>query len=201
MRFKKFTEFITESSTGSGKYRIFCDLDGVLVDFDRGFMELPSNSEKLTPKEYEEKHGKDSIWPMIDSLGESFWTNLQWMKDGRELWDYLKQYDPIILSAPSRHPGCITGKTKWVNTHLGIEQEPVMDPANFTEDTRFVLANHKHDYVKPAEELLDKHPVLIDDFSKKLEKWTSAGGIGILHNDATDTIRVVEEMMGPESTD
>jgi len=198
---KKFTEFIAESSESSGKYRLFCDLDGVLVDFDRGFIALPNNKEGLTPKEYEAKHGKDSIWPMIDALGESFWTNLQWMKDGRELWDYIKQYDPIILSAPSRHPGCFTGKSKWVKQHLGIDQDPVTDPNNFSAETRFILANHKHDYVKPAEDLLKKHPVLIDDFSKKLEKWTKAGGTGILHNDATDTIRVVEEMMNSEAND
>lgn len=175
-------------------YRLFCDLDGVLVDFDRGFKDLPDNPERLGPKEYEKLHGKDSIWPMIDKLGEAFWENLQWMKDGRELWDYIKRFDPIILSAPSRHPGCFTGKAKWVKRNLGIDQDPVTDPENFTESTRFILANHKHHYVDPAKSLLDKEPILIDDFSKKLEKWTNAGGIGILHNDATDTIRVIEEL-------
>jgi FMN phosphatase YigB (HAD superfamily) len=194
---KNFESFILNEGKQQD-YRIFCDLDGVLVDFDRGFMELPDNTEKLTPKEYERKNGKDSIWPMIDKLGEDFWTNLSWMKDGRELWDYLKRFDPIILSAPSQNPECITGKTNWVQSNLGIDQSPVRDPKDFTEETRFILANHKHDYVEPAKRLLSREPVLIDDFIKKLEKWSAAGGIGILHNDATDTIRVVEELVADE---
>jgi hypothetical protein len=192
---KSFTQFVNEEK--SIDFRIFCDLDGVLVDFNRGFIELASNTEKLSPKAYEKEHGKDSLWPLIDELGESFWENLQWMKDGRELWDYLKQYDPIILSSPSKHPGCFTGKAKWVKLHLGIDQDPVTDPQNFTKDTRFILANRKHDYVEPAKTLFKKEPLLIDDFNKKLEKWTNAGGIGVLHNDSTDTIRVVEEILGP----
>lgn len=182
-------------------FRIFCDLDGVLVDFDRGFLDLPKNTERLTPKEYEKAHGKDAIWPLIDELGESFWANLQWMKDGRELWDYIKRYDPIILSSPSKNPECFTGKAIWVKQNLQIDQDPVTDPADFTKDTRFILANHKHEYVGPAKNLLNKQPVLIDDFSRKLEKWTKAGGIGILHNDSTDTIRVLEEMIGPVEED
>jgi hypothetical protein len=190
---KKFNDFLNEGK--EMEYRVFCDLDGVLVDFDRGFMDLEGNTEKLTPKEYEKANGKNSIWPLIDNLGEDFWAGLQWMKDGRELWDYLKQYDPIILSAPSRHPGCLTGKAKWVKNNLGIDQEPVMNPADFNETTRFILANHKHDYVEPAKTLLKKEPVLIDDFIKKLEKWSMAGGVGILHNDATDSIRVMEDLM------
>ena len=191
---KSFTQFVNEDKAND--FRIFCDLDGVLVDFDRGFIDLPKNTEKLTPKQYEKAHGKDAIWPMIDELGESFWENLQWMKDGRELWDYLKRYDPIILSSPSKHPGCFTGKAKWVKRNLGIDQDPVTDPANFTENTRFILANHKHQYVEPAKRLLKKEPVLVDDFDRKLEKWTKAGGIGIMHNDSTDSIRVLEELIG-----
>ena len=193
MVFKKFDEFLLEKRGGS--YRLFCDLDGVLVDFDKGFIDLGENTEKLSPKEYEAKHGKDAIWPIIDKLGESFWENLDWMKDGRELWDYIKQYDPIILSSPSRHPGCFSGKAKWVHRNLGIDQEPVTKPEDFTKKTRFILASHKHEYVKPAQELLSKEPILIDDFMKKLDKWSKAGGIGILHNDATDTIRVMEDIM------
>jgi phenylalanyl-tRNA synthetase alpha subunit len=40
-----------------------------------------------------------------------------------------------------------------------------------------------------------KNDILIDDFKNKLNKWVEAGGTGILHNDATDTIRVMEEIM------
>lgn len=192
---KSFTQFVNENR--SSDFKIFCDLDGVLVDFDRGFIDIPKNTQRLTPKQYEKTHGKDAIWPIIDELGESFWTNLQWMKDGRELWDYLKSYEPVILSSPSKHPGCFTGKANWVSRNLKIDQEPITDPADLTESTRFILANHKHAYVDPAKTVFGNQPVLIDDFERKLKKWTKAGGIGILHNDSTDTIRVLEELLGP----
>jgi hypothetical protein len=191
--FKKFDQFLLERR--GGDFRIFCDLDGVLVDFIRGFKEIPANSKSQSPADYEKAHGKGSIWPMINALGESFWANLDWTEDGRELWDYLKQYDPIILSSPSRHPGCLTGKAKWVHRNLGIDQDPVLNPTDFTKDTRLILSNHKHDYVEPCKNLLGKQPILIDDFDKKLKMWTDSGGIGVLHNDSTDTIRVVEDIM------
>ena len=105
---KKFSQFITERRGGSRQ--IFCDLDGVLVDFDRGFKELEANTENLSPKEYEKKHGENSIWQLIDAEGVSFWENLPWMQDGRELWDYLSQYEPVILSSPSRNKSSIIGK-------------------------------------------------------------------------------------------
>jgi phosphoglycolate phosphatase-like HAD superfamily hydrolase len=187
--FKSFEQFVNESSTEQSKFRIFCDLDGVLVDFDRGFLELPGNPEKLTTKEYEEKHGLNSIWTIIEQGGEDYWINLKWTKDGRELWDYLKRYDPIILSSPSRSQTSITGKTKWVAQNLNIDQEPITQPEDLQPDSRLVLYTDKYKFAKT------ENDILIDDTEKKLTDWTEAGGTGILHNDATDTIRVVEELM------
>jgi phosphoglycolate phosphatase-like HAD superfamily hydrolase len=187
--FKSFEQFVNESSTEQSKFRIFCDLDGVLVDFDRGFLELPGNPEQLTTKEYEEKHGRNSIWTIIEQGGEDYWINLKWTKDGRELWDYLKRYDPIILSSPSLSQTSITGKTKWVAQNLNIDQEPITQPEDLQPDSRLVLYTDKYKFAKT------ENDILIDDTEKKLTDWTEAGGTGILHNDATDTIRVVEELM------
>jgi len=184
---KKFDQFIFEKR--GGKYTIFCDLDGVLVDFNRGFMEIPENPEKLSPHAYEKLHGKNSIWPILDKLGEDFWSDLPWTQDGRELWDYLKQYDPIILSAPSRSPECLAGKTKWIKLHLHIDEEPVTKPEDFTSKTRIILDQDKWKYAR------NEFDILIDDFDTKLNKWTDAGGTGILHNDSTDSIRVLEGIM------
>lgn len=190
---KPFDQFVNEDLTS--KKIIFCDLDGVLVDFNKGFSEITENTEHLTPKEYEKKHGKNSIWPLLNKLGESFWANLHWTHDGRELWDYIKRYKPIILSAPSKSPACYVGKTTWVKNNLHINQEAVTDPSEFTKKTRFILANHKHEYVEPAKRIFNGEPILIDDYNKKLERWTKAGGTGVLHNDSTDSIRVLEEIL------
>jgi hypothetical protein len=169
--------------------RIFCDLDGVLVDFNRGFAELPENTEKLSPGEYEEEHGKNSIWPLIDKYGEEYWSELYWKGDGRELWDYLEEYKPAILSSPSRNPLSISGKAKWVKLNLRINDKPVTKLADYTGDNRLIIMQQKHLFAKSAND------ILIDDTQSKIDKWTEAGGTGILHNDSTDTIKVLEKIL------
>ncbi len=180
--FKLFLE--SESSV-----RIFCDLDGVLVDFDRGFADLSENTNKLSPGEYEEEHGKNSIWPLIDKHGSEYWSDLYWKGDGRELWDYLEEYKPTILSSPSRSRNSIIGKTKWVNLNLRIKEEPVTKLSDYDGTNRLILMQQKHLFAKSATD------ILIDDTSAKIDKWTEAGGTGILHNDATDTIKVLEQIL------
>jgi len=169
--------------------RIFCDLDGVLVDFDRGFIELPENSDNLSPGEYEEKNGKNSIWPLIDKHGDEYWSELYWKGDGRELWDYLEEYKPSIISSPSRNLASIRGKVKWVKLNLRINEEPITKLEDYTGSNRLILMQQKHLFVKSAND------ILIDDTQSKIDKWTEAGGTGILHNDATDTIKVLEKIL------
>ena len=40
---------------GTGEYEIYCDMDGVLCDFDKRFMEF---SNGMPPGKYESKFGK-----------------------------------------------------------------------------------------------------------------------------------------------
>jgi hypothetical protein len=173
----------------AGAVRIFCDLDGVLVDFDRGFAELPENAEGLLPSEFEEQNGKNSIWPILDKHGSEYWSELYWKSDGRELWDYLEEYKPTILSSPSRSTDSILGKTKWVKLNLKINDKPVTKKADYTGNERLILMQQKHLFATGPKD------ILIDDTQSKIDKWTEAGGTGILHNDATDTIKVLEKIL------
>lgn len=190
-----FSQFIKESLNEEGQTRIFCDMDGVLTDFDRGFKRLKANHpEHLTPDEYEKKHGEHSIWPLIDAREEKFWVRLPWMKDGRELWDYLKRYSPIVLSAPSRSKHSVDGKMKWIKVNLGINQsEPTRSINDMDPDSRIILANDKAQFVK------SKNDILIDDRQPNIDKWVAAGGTAIHHDDATDTIRLLEEILSRNS--
>jgi len=184
---KNFSQFVNEKR--GEDIRIFCDLDGVLVDFNRGFKNLEENSDKLTPKEYDKEHGKHSMWKIIDPEGEKFWIRLKWTKDGRELWDYLTRYNPIILSSPSRSKHSIPGKMEWIKRNLGITQaKPTTSASDWDPKSRIILSSDKFKFAR------SKNDILIDDTRAKLEKWTAAGGTGIFHNDATDTIRVLEEI-------
>ena len=80
------------------KFHIYCDMDGVLVDFNKGYFEL-------TGHKLDGIYRTDTnFWDPINQAGYDFWINLDWMPDGKELWSYIKKYKPELLSAPSRHP-------------------------------------------------------------------------------------------------
>ena len=191
-----FKEYVINESVDQDEsgVRLFCDMDGVLTDFDRGFKRMKLNHDHLTPDEYNDKHGHQSIWQLIDQRGIKFWKRLPWMKDGRALWDYIQRYKPIILSSPSRSKDSVIGKLDWLKLNLGInEKDPVRKSSEMKDDTRVIFSNHKEDFAT------GKNDVLIDDKKSNIEKWVAAGGTGILHTDATDSIRLLESIVSKNS--
>ena len=110
---------IKEEETASipeQKYKFYCDMDGVLCDFDSRFKGI--NPEKLSPSQYTNKYGVDKFWATIDAVGVKFWVGIKWMSDGKQLWDYIKDKQPTLLSAPSRAPSSRLGKRLWVKNNL-----------------------------------------------------------------------------------
>jgi phosphoglycolate phosphatase-like HAD superfamily hydrolase len=72
-------------------YKVFCDLDGVLVDLERGLANhygIPTG------------FSTDKFQKLFDELEESetdlerFFENLHWTKDGKELWKYFCHMNP-----------------------------------------------------------------------------------------------------------
>lgn len=146
------------------KYRIFCDLDGVIIDFNQGYKDLTN----ITLDKSE--HRNDSkFWEPIEKAGYDFWGNLKWMSDGHILWNFISPYNPTILSAPSRQVESRIGKHDWVNREL--------------PGTPLILrsAKHKKDFAAPD-------AILIDDRPENIEGWIQEGGKGILHTSAEETI-------------
>ena len=152
------------------EYKIYCDMDGVIVDFEDGY-------EKLTGKNIKGNHvkGDGDFWQPITDAGANFWINLKWMPDGEKLWKYIKNYSPSILSAPSREKSSRIGKEIWVRTNI--------------PGTELIL--------KPASEkqlLAEPNAILIDDRKDNIQQWKDAGGIGILHTSANNTIKQLQEL-------
>ena len=145
------------------KYKIYCDMDGVLVDFDKGYKEL-------TGKDIAGQHfdGTD-FWDPINKAGYDFWFKLEWMKDGKQLWKYIEKYNPKLLSAPSRQEDSRVAKLDWVYKEL--------------PDTKLILrsAKHKKDFAEP-------NAILIDDRLDNIQGWRDNGGIGIHHVSTKHTI-------------
>ena len=149
------------------KYKIYCDMDGVLVNFNKRFNNLTSSD----PTQYREENGIDKFWEVIDNEGVGFWVGIEWMDDGKILWEYLKSNfkDVELLSSPSRAENSRLGKRLWVRNHkLGVK-------------LNLEYSRSKHKYAAP-------NHVLIDDREDIIKDWENKGGIGILHTSAENTI-------------
>ena len=83
-------------------YEIYCDMDGVLTDFDKAFVEI-SDVPVKDGWEYKTRFGKRKFWKLIDAKGGDFWTEMPWMPTGKMLWNFMNiHFDNVyILSAPS----------------------------------------------------------------------------------------------------
>jgi nicotinamide mononucleotide adenylyltransferase/lambda repressor-like predicted transcriptional regulator len=161
-------EIFEEADASKGDYKIYCDMDGVIVDFDKGYKELTGRDASFDiPKE--------EFWAPISKAGAPFWIKLKWMPDGKQLWDYIKEYNPELLSAPSREESSKMGKRIWVKREL--------------PGTKLILrqAERKQEFATP-------NSILIDDRADNIQRWKNAGGIGIVHTSAADTIQQLKDL-------
>ncbi len=154
------------------KYKIFSDMDGVLTDFDASFKKA---SDGIAPRDYEKKFGKDKFWELIDGGGVGYWVGMPYMPDGETYWNYIKDYDVELLSSPSRSNTSRLGKRLWVRNNMpGVK-------------LTLAQAYLKKNYAAP-------NHILIDDRKSNIDEWRAAGGIGILHTSAADTIQQLKKL-------
>jgi hypothetical protein len=162
-------------------YSIYIDMDGVLCDFEERFEHFtgmhPQEYKENAIYQYGEKKGLEKFWDIIDNqVGIRFWRGMGWMPEGRELWDYIKDKTPILLTSPSRHDNSKEGKTLWVKDNLGnypIEFKRAQDKSNFASPTS----------------------ILIDDREDTIMSWKQKNGIGFLYkNNTQDIIRELQKL-------
>ena len=152
------------------QYTIYCDMDGVLTNFDKQFKELSGG---IAPKDYEDKYGKDAFWSLISEGGVGYWVGMPWMPNGKQLWEYISKYNPIILSAPSRENESRLGKRLWVRNNLKPKPKLIL-----------ASAANKPNYST-------RNKILIDDRPDTIDNWNAKGGTGILFK---STSQVIEEL-------
>jgi hypothetical protein len=154
------------------EYVIYSDMDGVITDFDERFMKY---SKGIPPSQYESENGKEAFWDLITKEGVKFWVGMDWMPDGETYWKYIKKYNPILLSAPSREESSKLGKRLWVKKNL--------------PGTKLMLA-----YAKDKQKEAAPNHILIDDRKSNIDEWRANGGIGILHTSAASTIKQLQDL-------
>lgn len=155
--------------------KLFVDLDGVLADLDRYVRE------EFGAKLGVSKDKDNLIWGEINARREQgipVFSILEMMPDAQVLWDFVKPYHPNILTATGRnYKSGKAEKRAWVQQHLRGYDQIITVPKSM-DKAKFAAPNH----------------ILIDDRMQSIGPWRKAGGIGILHKSAIDTIKQLREL-------
>jgi hypothetical protein len=153
------------------KFNLYCDMDGVLTNMVKHYNDL-------TGKDLEDKINNKKWYKDVQG-NVDFWKDMIWLDDGKDLWNYIKQYNPCILTAPTLDSACRKGKIEWVKRELG-------------DDVCVIVTLKKH-LAFNERSLAGK--ILIDDKEKNIDPWIEMGGTGVLHKNAADTITKLKEFL------
>jgi hypothetical protein len=133
-----------------GNYRVFLDMDGVLTDWEKQYRKFGgtpySNSGEIN-------------WKVTH--GFEFWSTMDWLPGGLELWEMLAPLHPIILSSPGFSKFAKEGKTDWLRSHIGSGVQSIFDIRK--------------------EKYADSRSILVDDMEKNTSAWEHHGGLAILY--------------------
>lgn len=162
------------------EYDIYVDMDGVLADFVDGVNRLLdveySDEEYQTNPEYRTK-----MWKAVGRYskeGGQLWAELKPMSDAKELWSYVEKHNPEILTAAGNPEfGAEAQKRQWVPWVMGSDIK-VNVVRKSADKAQFATPNS----------------ILIDDQEKSIKPWVAAGGIGILHTSAANTINELKKL-------
>ena len=153
-------------------YKIYCDMDGVLTNFESRFEHFTGKS----PKQYEKEFGLEQFWHLIDSkIGVRFWVGMDWMPQGKEWWSFISPYGPSWLTSPSRDNTSRLGKNLWVKNNLNPKPKVIFA------------------YSKDKQRYADENSILIDDKKSNINEWNAQGGIAIRCKDG-DVTSVINEL-------
>jgi len=159
--------------------QIYCDMDGVLCDFDARFEHFYNKSPLEYRKQYRPEKSNEYLTKAVDEVGITFWSKMNWMPGGKELWSIIGKYNPIILTSPGKFDYAEKGKLEWINNNLNPQPKDVI----------FAQSGNKH--LKMVTN--PKNSILIDDYWPNLAPWKALGGIAIMHKDINKTKSILEK--------
>ncbi len=161
--------------------QIYCDLDGVLADFEAGLCTIAPNA--TIPEDSAE------IWALVRKH-KNFWRNLRLLEGAEQLWSFLQSRPSdssppkVLTGVPAGKMGDLATKQKqiWCHKHLSQEVEVIA-----------CQSSRKFEYSGFGR-------VLIDDRESLREEWERMGGAFILHTDVSTTCSKLRTML-PEMKD
>ncbi len=154
--------------------QIYCDMDGVLSDFDKQVEILGLERGTFM---------NDEFWSNVVSHNYKFWNTMPMMPGAQELWTFIHPLEPLVLSAPLDWEGesvcneCVKAKRDWLKQHISSQAA-----------MQAIIASDKTSYLQPGD-------ILIDDMEKNIISWQQAGGVGVLHKDSQSTISQLQKIL------
>ena len=162
--------------------RIFIDMDGVLADFLRGvekpeYIGHPLTNDDAGHTEYDLR--KEEL------TNKRLFANLPPMVDMYDLLAYIKhtgvKWEILTAAGLVNRDLVVYDKNEWIKRYV--------DPSVVVTCT--MSGSQKAAFAYEGS-------VLIDDRKKNIDAWESAGGIGILHTSAKETINKLKELRNGE---
>ena len=154
--------------------RIFVDMDGVLADFVTGVQGPKYLNGPLTDFIYEDHK--------IALSNKGLFKDLPLMPGMKDLINAVKDtgvyWEILTCTGELNRKKVAQDKTIWIREHV--------DPGVVITCT--FKGEQKAAYAKPDS-------ILIDDRPRNIKAWTDAGGIGILHKNAADTIAQLQDLI------
>lgn len=221
-RMRILAGLINESNENiQNQIQVWFDLDGVLADMDGA---LNRNSEMIALKGKLDNLVKDKFpeWSTLsnDELKEKFKIGLEQdpnNTDLRELKKAYKEYNNYVFKLAGKNgfyagldlmPGAIelvqranqiVGKRPNILTApAGNENDPnnpsVIEKRAWVEDNFGDLVDHIEITTDKGRVVRDKYDILIDDRTKYVDKFVSAGGSAILYKDANQAATELQNL-------
>jgi len=204
---RRLLQFLLEQATQpTSNYVVYFDLDEVLANFNDGLTaarpahvnQLKTELSHLTREVFGNQLTLAELKPLMAGKQptkqlqaikklfndivdqeydiaeqEGFFANLEELPDAQDLVKWVRERvstEVMVLTAPVSSPFCEPEKRKWAASHFGFP------------DSNIIVDQEKFKYAAP-------NHILIDDRNKNIVPWNAAGGIGILHISAKDTIK------------
>lgn len=121
---------------------------------------------------------------LVHQTGRDGFDQMPWMPDGKELWEYVKQFNPTILSqlSPDIYTRGSAQKRVWVDRELGKGVPLIVVMADTLHTAKWKHSGQRH--------------VLIDDHKEQHRPaWVLWGGVFIHHIDTRTTILKLKDVM------
>lgn len=156
--------------------KIFLDMDGVLVDFQRPALARHGIRYNVYPSAcgWDIVKACNLLKPGCDMTPERFWKGVE----GKDFWAGLPKtslcqplidlllwevgFNNVCILSSCEIDGSIDGKRAWIKANLPKK------------------LHDKHFFGRPKEFLATPDSLLIDDYDGNVDKWIAAGGIGLL---------------------